>query len=685
MLDIIISDAKEFIIPFLFINELVWLSGLWITTKIYRRLCWKQQAYSYFYGWLQVSVVGFLLSSVFSTFNVMSPNLIFGIFVIFFVINIFNLLSLGNRSTFAVLFTWEVLISKVSFVALFVFMYLVLSFGPQINQIERFMDYGFVATLLNSTSLPLEDVWFSGLSTNYYYFGHFIVYVMVVLTGIPLEQVFFLAVCFIFAYLSLGAFSIGYILTDNILKRSGLIGGLLSAVVLVFSGPLHTVNWLVDYVKFKNFGAEEPFFWYAAATRLIKGTISEFPFFSFLEANIHAHVWGLVIAVTIISVLILFHTDNKFEDSFFSLSNYRFYAIAFLLGVAFVTNSWDVLTLGSLSIALLVRSFLKDIRSAKPINALAMFTTGLVIFLCVTVPWYMYFSPPVGGVGIVSQRSDVSNWLMLWGIFVILVLLYVSTLYFYDKKRFYYHLPIISIIGISVLFLLLAEIFFVKDILIVNEWFRANTYFKISSQIWVWLSLISGPVILYSLFITKFRILIIVFSTLLFIGLLYPIQTIKYFTKVKTFDGISNPISFLYLNSPYDYDAYIFLKRYKDNLPLRERKKTIIEASGDSYKDNNYFSVLLGWPSVVGWPVHEWTWRGSYDEVGKRREEVGEVYQGDSFEKAREIIDKYKVDFVIVGEAEKRIYGDFLKSEKIRFLGTVIYENSGTFVIKINR
>ena len=47
-------------------------------------------------------------------------------------------------------------------------------FSPIINGQEKFMDYGFVMSMLRNDELPANDMWLSGYSINYYYFGQYI-------------------------------------------------------------------------------------------------------------------------------------------------------------------------------------------------------------------------------------------------------------------------------------------------------------------------------------------------------------------------------------------------------------------------------------------------------------------------------------------------------------------------------
>jgi uncharacterized membrane protein len=240
----------------------------------------------------------------------------------------------------------------------------------------------------------------------------------------------------------------------------------------------------------------------------------------------------------------------------------------------------------------------------------------------------------------------------------------------------------------AVVFWIVMEIFYIKDILLEGEWYRANTFFKITTQVWLWLSVITGPIIVYVLVNAKgwfgskliFFVIWLIFS----ICTVFPIKTIwQGGLENKAFRGIERGLDFWKNKYPDDYLAYEYLEKVRKDLPEGEKMKVILEAEGDSYKDNNYFSTFLGWQSVVGWPVHEWTWRESYDEVGKRRGDVVEVYTGPDASRAKEILDKYGVDYIIVGQIEREKYGSRINNSKLNSLGTIVFETGLTRVVEI--
>ena len=107
----------------------------------------------------------------------------------------------------------------------------------------------------------------------------------------------------------------------------------------------------------------------------------------------------------------------------------------------------------------------------------------------------------------------------------------------------------------------------------------------------------------------------------------------------------------------------------------------VLEAAGDSYTTFNRASALTGLPTIEGWLVHEWLWRGSFDEPGKRASEVQTTYETKTKNQALEIIKKYHVEYIFVGEKEREKYK--ISEEKFNQLGKTVFESGKTRIYKI--
>ena len=71
-------------------------------------------------------------------------------------------------------FVEAAVVEETVFLVIFFLMCYYKGFLPDINGQEKFMDYGFIMSMLRNGSLPANDMWLSGYSINYYYFGQYI-------------------------------------------------------------------------------------------------------------------------------------------------------------------------------------------------------------------------------------------------------------------------------------------------------------------------------------------------------------------------------------------------------------------------------------------------------------------------------------------------------------------------------
>jgi len=192
---------------------------------------------------------------------------------------------------------------------------------------EKPMDFAYFNAVIKSTWFPPYDPWFAGGKLNYYYFGFVLVGSLTKALGIMPSVAYNLAIPSLFALTGVG----GYTLASNLAggdERRGLRAGIWGVVMVVILGNLGEVRLLangfalVGDVQFESLipgypelismlvgiwkvvakGVTLPFrpeWWYWDATRIIPiepgevGPINEFPAFTFLYADLHAHAMAL--------------------------------------------------------------------------------------------------------------------------------------------------------------------------------------------------------------------------------------------------------------------------------------------------------------------------------------------------------------------------------------------------------
>ncbi|KAF0108404.1 MAG: hypothetical protein FD146_978 [Anaerolineaceae bacterium] len=85
----------------------------------------------------------------------------------------------------------------------------------------------------------------------------------------------------------------------------------------------------------------------------------------------------------------------------------------------------------------------------------------------------------------------------------------------------------------------------------------------------------------------------------------------------------------------------------------------VAEAVGEryaSYQDYAHISTYSGLPTVMGWGGHEGQWRGSYEGFTQREQDIRRLYETNSWDEARAILEKYDIRYVYVGALERSAY-----------------------------
>ncbi len=691
---------------------LIGLSFLPLTSKIFNVFIDKGYIFSKVLGILIISYAIYVLGTFhilrFTTFNILIVWLLSSSLSLF-------LLRRDNFDfkKYLKIFIFE----EIIFLLALLLWSWVKSFQPDIHDLEKYMDYGFINSILRSEYFPPKDMWLTPLSINYYYFGHLFTAVITKISQIPSFITFNLMIATIFAFTFTLSFSIGINLIQKIrnfsLKKSVLLG-LLFGYIVAFSGNLQTI-----YSLFKSYNGENPVpfwdlalsistfpnsYWYPNATRFIYHTIHEFPLYSFVVADLHGHVLDIPIVILLIALSFVLLLERRIRLGLILL-------ISFLISIAYMTNAWDgLIYLGLFVNILFFLEFIKNKNEKIPKRlAKSVFNAFKYIFLIgigfivFTFAFSQNFSPFASGIGVncapdfltklekfgpflfekgQCQHSPIWQLGILYGFFIFML---VGFFIFIRKKKIIssdYFVGIISLF--SLLLIIVPEIIYLKDIY--TGHFRANTMFKLTYQAFILLSISSSYILIriVSSFksqlkskLSKIFFVVFIFggACLFFLVSIYPYFAIPSgYGDLKKYKGL-NGINYLKEIKKSDYDAIIWInKNIKGQL-------VILEAQGDSYTDYARISANTGLPTVLGWTVHEWLWRGSYDIPSARFEDIRNLYETQSLVLAKKIINKYNITYVYIGIMEKEKYK--VSEDKFSQLGNNIYANTETKIYKI--
>jgi uncharacterized membrane protein len=621
------------------------------------------------------------------------------------------------------------------FIALFTWAY-IHGFAPDIHGLEKYMDFGFINSFLRSDYFPPKDMWFTPFSINYYYFGHLLTALLIKLSGVPPEIGFNVMLSTIFAFCMAQSFSLGanlYALMHEKIKISKIkliLAGFLTMMLTSLAGNLHII-----YAFFKQYPNDGPVpfwelpflpttfpnaYWYPNATRFIYHTIHEFPIYSWVVADLHGHVLDIPFVLFIIALLFSIFINNtnkeiKKTPQFFQIHPAILIILGLILSIMYMTNAWDgaiyLLLAGFIiyhvsheAIGAYKREFKQKWFITWGRNTLASFLIVVFSFALFAFPYSYHFKPFVSGIGVLcapkiltdkgrigpllfeADHCQHSYWwelLMLYGFFYFFIIsfsIFTSRI----KKLLPTDIFALLLIILSTILIILPEFIYVKDIYPAH--YRANTMFKLVFQAFIMLSIASGYIIVRIIANIKNQkskifnlssIFILITFVLLMLVMTYPYLAIKSYYSLTTYKGLDG---MKYLQTLYqtDYDAIVWLNQNVKGQPV------ILEAQGDSYTDYARVSSNTGLPTVLGWTVHEWLWRGSYDIPSPRINEIKTMYETEDLNTAREYLKKYKVEYVFIGALERQKHPQ-LNEAKFSKLGTVVFNKGTTKIYRIEK
>lgn len=364
---------------------------------------------------------------------------------------------------------------------------------------EKPMEFAYFNAIIKSTHFPAYDPWFAGGYINYYYFGWVIFASVVRLTGIIPAVSFQLAVATVFSLAVLNSWSFvssaisffsRYLRLRSIWHPIGL--GLLGSLFVVILGnldmarrfgrgemgfpPVTGGGWLSlgsvgdiirgtwrAVVQFRMVPLDA----YWTPTRIIDGTVNEFPFFSILFADLHPHMMAIpfsLLAMVIALGVIASHVwpeepHSPIETGFpvFGIAGGlrpwierahwkpvldRFWLIVLagiITGMLYPLNTWDYPTyliitagsfflldaLGSAVAANRGREFdwvltFASLRRAA-VSAISIVLIGRMLF----IPYYKNYATQIAGFDPWPEKSLPSQYLIIHGFFLFVLASYL--------------------------------------------------------------------------------------------------------------------------------------------------------------------------------------------------------------------------------------------------------------------
>lgn len=346
---------------------------------------------------------------------------------------------------------------------------------------EKPMDLSYLTAVIKSTTFPPYDPWYSGGYINYYYFGYVIVGTLVKFLGIIPDVAYNLILPTWFGMTALGAFSIGWNLfgretTDENGQPRGKVdwkafgAGISAAMLLLVLGNLGTVRMIwqgwqklvapdgvitdASFLQHLSWawqgfgkmlgGMKLPYGfgdWLWLPSRALPGdTITEFPFFTFTYADLHAHLIALPITLLVIvwGISLLKGKWQWWHDG--KSRGWAGFSASLLLGSLAIgvlrpTNTWDYPTYLALSAVILLYVIFRyaSLPPAllprlpqwlrKAVVAAAALSALYVVSSLMIVPFTQSYAQAYGTVDVwKGDHSPFWSYLVHWGLFLFVIL-----------------------------------------------------------------------------------------------------------------------------------------------------------------------------------------------------------------------------------------------------------------------
>jgi YYY domain-containing protein len=599
------------------------------------------------------------------------------------------------------------------------------SFEPAVWQTEKPMDMALVNVVNKSEWFPPHDPWQSGTDVNYYYFGHYLVAFLVRITGIDPAVGFNLAVAMFYALVTLAVFGAAAVLYEAARRsgdapaRSPILVGLTAAAFATAIGNIaggfqllhHTSRW-------------DSYDWWAPS-RVIEGTANEFPFFSFLLADLHAHVMVTPFALVSVAYAVQLgvHGPPDWNRRAWRRPAAELALAALVLGSLYALNSFDFPTGCAIGLGALLIWALEE--PGRWRRALAWGGAWVALAVILFLPFWHGFSPPATRLGTVREHVNfsrfardyfyiygVSLWVVLalfagrfrvqrkylaWGaaaslfllvllapsrlsgLTVALVVAAAAAFVALGSGRLSLPYRVLWLLtAIALALVVSGEFVYLRDAFDGTESFRFNTVFKTGYQAWFLLAIVAGVGVYWSARWLGRRVRIVWLTglvALLVLTFAYPVfasySRLLHFEQSPTLDGMK----WLERSAPDDAKAIEWMRTSISGAP------TILEQVGSDFDPDGRgrVSTYTGLPTVLAWPGHEVQWG---HDPGSRAADVQQIYGTTNVKAARRLLDEYSVRYVFVGTLERKDYRAAALAKFAR-LGTPVFRSGDTVVYQL--
>jgi YYY domain-containing protein len=604
------------------------------------------------------------------------------------------------------------------------FFLLLRAFQADIYGAEKYMDLAMLNSIARNPDTPPLDPWMAGKTINYYYWGYLMAAAIQKLSAVPPLLAYNLAVGTFAGFSFQAAACLGLRLSGG-RTAAGVGAGFATLLASNLQGAVDA--WRDPLVRDFNT-------WHA--TRVIAGenTINEFPFFTFLHADLHPHLLAFPYFLAAFVFAHRWIEQGRPESDRWirrlGLGLAAALPVAFVGGTAMAANNWNKPAIAILIVfAAALRTTAGHGLPKFAALLLGAIRGGLVAFLCLLLfgPYSFSYALRNRGLAAATLVSEIPEFLRVWGLLfaAIVLALWPRTRAADETERRHRDLVVAATAAAGVFVALLFQapvmallvplavlvlvpglealrrregpdrvftsfialfalamiagcevIYFPDDYGAALQ--RMNTIFKFYFQAWPLLAVAAAVFVsaAWDRATVPRRAWRTALAILLVISALYPTNALISRIRQSTHFSLDGFAAFA-RRRPADAAAVAYLAA---NAP---RHAVVIEAVGGAYSEYARISSHTGIPTVLGWGNHEALWRSDRPdapEVPAREAAVRAFYSRGDEETAVQILRLYGVTHVVLGELERQAGPGAQRLAGLPFLkpvlqgDTVVYE-----------
>ena len=664
----------------------------------------------------------------------------------------------------AVTSRWRLLLGgEVVFLALFAGYMAARAQAPDAFATEKPMDLMLVTTIRAAERMPPEDPWFADHSVSYYHLGHVMIDIVGRMAGLRASVGFNLGLVSAGAMAGTAIFALAgdmLALTRPQRPASIWVAGAVAVAGLLLVAP---VEGLLDLLSANGVardavarigvnglpgpestltGVPTEHWWWWRATRILPQAITEFPAFSILLGDVHAHTLALPLGVLALALALL-SFDGRAPlgwRAWIANPGALLVAAAVFAGIV-MTNAWDVVLYGLIWFAAIVVAFVGAgwnpwTSALLAVRHMALPTVAAVVL---AAPFLSSLGSAARGVALVREDvSDPVRLAVLWVPLVLPVLLAAILLPTRVPRHW-----LATAVGMCALAVLAWVVAVVADghaealrqrgsgwvtlalLVVATGGAGATTLaaYRGGDRVRAcWLGLATAG--LAVIFATELIYLMdlfgkrtnTVFKFWYVVWLVFAAAsgaaTAHWFDRVRHWPGLrAAPLlaiaAAVYLGSLLwtpavavsraresqqpSMDALAFLERMDPELANARRWVTtnlsqddiLLEAVGAQYSYSNQLSASTGVPTLLGWAGHELQWRGTIPEINERLQVVQQIYGGGASESTRALAARYGVTYIYLGREEVTQFGPEVMARFVAW--PAVFETPTSRIVEVPR